>query len=497
MPDPYQDLIARLERLHRLGGAMALLGWDQEVTMPPAGARSRAGHRAALAEIIHEKLVDPELGACLDELIGATDLDPAARANVRETARARDRAVKLPAALVRDLAEAAALAHPEWVGARKTDDWNRFAPHLTRLVDLKRQEATALAVGDEPYDALLDDYEPGLRTVDLVPLFSGLRTALTELLARFATSDPATVALPAKSYAVDRQNILSQRLLAMMSYDFAAGRLDVSAHPFTESMGFGDIRVTTAYHEDNLLSGLTSTLHEGGHALYEQGLPEAHRETPAGQAASLGIHESQSRLWENHVGRSLPLCRWLAPQLAELFPDELAALTPETLYRAMNVVQPSPVRIEADEVTYNLHIALRFEIERALIAGDLEPAGVPDAWRELARADLGLVITDHRRGALQDIHWCMGSFGYFPTYTLGNLYAAMFWNAARADLPDLDDGLAAGDPGCLVGWLREKVHCRGNILTAHELCREVTGRDLCVDDFVDYLTAKHSALLDL
>ncbi len=497
MTDPYLDLLPRLRRIHRLSGAMALLSWDQEVTMPAGGARSRAGHRAALAEIIHAQLTDPEVGKLLADVAARDDLSREARADVRETTRARDRAVKLPAALVRELAETAALAHPEWVKARADDDWQRFAPHLAKLVELKRQEAAALGSVDEPYDALLDEFEPGLRTAEMVEIFAGLRPALADLVGRFTTPDPDALSLPAGPYPAATQGELSRRILTAIGYDFEAGRLDISAHPFTESMGHGDVRVTSAFHADNLLSGISSTMHEGGHALYEMGLPESLRETPAGQAVSLGIHESQSRLWENHVGRGLPFCRWLAPLLAETFADQFGGTTPEAIYRAANVVQPSPVRIEADEVTYNLHIVLRFEIERALFAGQLEPAGVPDAWRQFTRQDLGLDLADDRRGALQDIHWCTGSFGYFPTYTLGNLYAAMFWNQARTDLPDLDQQLAAGEFGSLLGWLREKIHERGSILTAAELCRDITGRDLCADDFVAYLEAKHGELNSL
>jgi carboxypeptidase Taq len=298
------------------------------------------------------------------------------------------------------------------------------------------------------------------------------------------------------TYPAAAQQALSRRILAAMGYDFEAGRLDVSAHPFTESMGRGDVRITSAFHPDDLLSGITSTMHEGGHALYELGLPAALHEQLAGQAASVGIHESQSRLWENHVGRGLPFCRWLAPMLAEAFPGPLGGLTPEALYRAANVVQPSLIRIEADEVTYNLHILLRFEIERALFAGQIESAGVPEAWREILRRDLGLELPDDRRGPLQDIHWCLGVFGYYPTYTLGNLYAAMFWRQARRDLPGLDEQLARGHFGELLGWLRRQVHARGSILTAAELCRDVTGRDLTSDDFTAYLAAKHAAVAE-
>ncbi len=488
----HEELRDRLQTLQRLDGVMAVLGWDQEVAMPPGGARTRGNHRAALAGVIHEKLTAPELG----DLLAAADSDPEAtpglRANVRAARRRRDRACKLPAALVSAQAEATALAHPDWVEGRRDDDWSRFAPHLERLVDLKRREAAALGIGAEPYDALLDEYEPDARTADLVPVFTALRTALTDLRARLGEAAGQAAPLPEGPYPDTAQQELSRRVLEAIGYDFKCGRLDVSAHPFTESPGRGDVRVTSRFRPEDPLTGLTSTLHEGGHALYELGLPAEHADLPAGEALSLGIHESQSRLWENHVGRGLPFCRWLAPQLGDLFP-QLADLSPTHLHRALTVVRPTPIRIESDEVTYNLHIILRLEIERALIGGEIETADVPAVWREKARELLGLDVPDQRTGPLQDIHWCMGAFGYFPTYTLGNLYAAMFWDAARRDLPDLDQQLAAGQCAPLLGWLRTHVHARGNLVTAGELCREVTGQPLTADAFVAYLQQRYAA----
>jgi len=494
MFDHHEELRDRLQLIERLNGVMGVLGWDQEVAMPAGGARSRGNHRAALAAVLHEKVVDPRLG----ELLDAADGDPAAgpelQAHVRAARRRRDRALRLPAALVRDLAEATALAHPDWVQGRKDDDWDRFAPHLAHLVDLKRQEAAALGIGDEPYDALLDEYEPDARAATLVPVFADLRARLTGLLGRLDPAVREPAALGPGPFAEDRQEALNREVLTVMGYDFGYGRLDVSAHPFTESPGRGDVRVTTRFAPDDPLTGLTSTLHEGGHALYELGLPAEHADLPAGQALSLGLHESQSRLWENHVGRGLPFCRWLAPRLREAFPEHLADLSAERLQRALTAVRPSPIRIEADEVTYNLHIILRLEIERALIGGQIETADVPAVWREKARDLLGIEVQDQRTGPLQDIHWCMGAFGYFPTYTLGNLYAAMFWNAARRALPDLDTQLAAGDCTGLLGWLREHIHRRARLVSAAGLCREVTGRDLCADDFVDYLDRRYGAV---
>ena len=495
MSEVYQKLLPRLQQLQRLGGAMSLLGWDQEVAMPPGGARARAGHRSALAGIIHEKLVAPELGSLLDDLDPELDeLDPVARANVRETVRMRRRAVRLPADLVSDQAEAAAMAHGEWVRARQDDDWSRFAPHLSRLVVLKQQEAAFLAIGDEPYDALLDDHEPGARTAALLPIFDRLRRAQTDLLGRLGGRLSGKVDALAGCFDIATQEVLNRRVLAAIGYDFDQGRLDSSAHPFTGSMGCGDVRITTRYHGGSPLSALFSSLHEGGHALYEQGLPAARRDTPVCQPASLGIHESQSRLWENFVGRSRPFCRWLTPMLREAFPAQLDGLAADDLHMAVNTVTPTPIRIEADEVSYNLHIILRMEIERAMISGGLAVDDVPALWREKAAQYLGISVVDDRTGALQDIHWCTGSFGYFPTYTLGNLYAAMFWRTARRDLPGLDRDLEDGEFGGLLRWLRGSIHARGSLLTAGELCREVTGDDLDAAPFVAYLEGKYGEL---
>ncbi|MDY0109504.1 MAG: carboxypeptidase M32 [Candidatus Krumholzibacteria bacterium] len=497
MPRSYQQFLERLRQIQCLNGTMALLSWDQEVTMPPGGARDRAAHRAALAGVIHEKLVDPELAALLATLAEAVDLDAAARANVRLTQQAHARAVRLPAALVREQAQTASLAHGEWVQARAEDDWLRFAPFLDRLVDLKRQEAAALAIGDEPYDALLDGFETGARTADLLPVFECLRVSLAELLRRCPVRNRAPSPRPAGIFPNDRQYELCRRVLTAIGYDFSRGRLDISAHPFTETMGLGDVRVTTRYQSDNPLSGLYAVLHEGGHALYEQGLPADLRDLPAGQPASLGIHESQSQLWENFVGRSRAFCEWLAPLLRELFPTAYEGFAAVDFYRAANERTHTPIRIEADEIAYNLHIILRFEIERALIGGDLQAADVPALWREKARTYLDLDVRDDRTGALQDIHWCTGGFGYFPTYALGNLYAAMFWETAQRDLVDLEDQLAAGQTDALRQWLRDRIHARGAVLTAGELCREVTGRELDAAPFVAYLQQKYGELVDI
>jgi carboxypeptidase Taq len=493
MTGPYQEFLSKVRLIQHLSGAAALLGWDQEVCLPPAGTASRATHLAALATVIHEKMCDARLGELIEELAGRA-LDPVAAADLREFKRERDRAVRLPSSLVADFAAATALAHADWVIARDRDDWRLFAPHLTRLVELSRRKAEAIGYAQEPYDALLDEFEPGARAGELATLFSSLREAIVDLLSRVEARSEPTAPAFAGDVPVARQDAFGREVLAAVGYDFAAGRLDVSAHPFTEAIGAGDVRITSRYDTRDIFSGLYACLHEGGHALYEQGLPAERRDQPSGQAASLGIHESQSRLWENHVGRSHEFAAWVLPRLREAFGGPFLHGDSHDLYRAANVVRRSLIRIEADEVTYNLHIILRLDIERALLRGDLAAADVAAVWREKMRADLGIEPRTDTEGALQDIHWSMGALGYFPTYTLGNLYAAQMWKTLQRDLPGAEAGLARGEFAPVLGWLREKIHVRGSLFRADDLCCEVTGSSLRVEPYLDYLNAKFGEL---
>jgi carboxypeptidase Taq len=413
--------------------------------------------------------------------------------------RIRDRAIKIPRELVAELAAAGSLAQQAWLTAKENDDWAHFEPHLTRLVALKRRLADAVGYADEPYDALLDEYEPGARLRELLPLFTELRHRLVRLCTRIAASSdgPRRAAL-CQPLAPLRQEALAQRLLQDIGFDFSAGRLDLSEHPFTEGMSPGDVRITTRYDSDDLSVSLFAVLHEGGHALYEMGLPAgADEATPAAQAVSLGIHESQSRLWECCVGRSRPFMEYLARLLRDLAPEQFSAAEPQQLYVAANAVTLTPVRINADEVTYNLHIILRLEIERALLNNEIEVADLPALWREKSEQYLGMTPQSDSEGALQDIHWAFGCFGYFPTYTLGNLYAAQFFATARGALPDLDRQLASGEFGPLRQWLCRQVHENGSLLPAAELCREVTGAALSIEPYLEYLDAKFTEIYRL
>ncbi|MDP9349212.1 MAG: carboxypeptidase M32, partial [Gemmatimonadota bacterium] len=350
--------------------------------------------------------------------------------------------------------------------------------------------------GGDRYDALLDEFEPGMTAAEVERTFSALRAGLTPLIAEVAASGRTPeMRLARIGVPRERQVELNRRVLERIGFDFSAGRLDVSTHPFCDGVGPGDTRLTTRYRGEGFMEALASTLHEGGHALYEQGLP---KETlfgqPLAEAASLGIHESQSRMWENMVGRSRPFWEWALPEVRGAFGGELEDVSLDEVYAFMNTVAPGLIRVEADEATYNLHVMLRFDLERALLSGDLPVADLPGAWNERMRADLGVEVPDDARGALQDIHWSMGALGYFPTYTLGNLYAAQLWEIIRAELPGLDDAFRRGEFQPLLEWLREKVHRHGRRFTAPELCARVTGRPLSPEPLLRYLEGKLRSL---
>jgi carboxypeptidase Taq len=484
--------------LYHIGG---LLAWDQETMMPPAGALYRARARATLSGITHERLTRPRSGELLDALAepaaqGA--LQPADAALVRELRREYDRAVKLPNAFVRELAQATAEGVEIWRRARQEDRFSDFAPALEHLVELKRLEADYVGYAVDPYDALLDRYEPGLTAAVLTPLFTALREATVDLLGRLrnAPRQPARTILE-QSYDLDRQWAYNEWLVRTIGFDFAAGRIDRTTHPFASGLGSGDVRLTTRLRENDLAEGIFGNLHEGGHGLYEQGLDPALAETPVGQYVSLGVHESQSRLWENLVGRGLPFWRFAFPRLQATFPDQLGGVAVDEFVQAINRVEPALIRVEADEVTYNLHIILRYEIERRLLSGAVRVGDLPAAWNTLMQEYLGVTPPDDRLGVLQDTHWAIGYFGYFPTYTLGNLYAAQLWTAIRRDLADLDDQLQRGECGPLLAWLRERIHRPGRLYPPAELIERATGAPLQPEHLVRYLNEKFGALYGL
>ncbi|HEX6751704.1 MAG TPA: carboxypeptidase M32 [Longimicrobium sp.] len=493
----YDELRRLLRETATLQSASSIIGWDQETYMPPAAAQLRAEQSALMSSLIHERRTSPRLGELLAECEADAGLaaDPEAAANLRGIRRDFDHATKLPPDLVRELAETTSRAMNVWREARERNDFATFAPWLEKIVALTRRRAEAIGwpEGGEMYDALLDEFEPGMTTAEINRTFAALRAGLTPLIRAVAESgvQPDT-AWQRTPIPVDRQAAFNVELVRRMGFDLQAGRLDVSAHPFCDGIGPGDTRLTTRYAEDQFPSALSGTMHETGHAMYEQNLPKADRfGQPLAEAASTGIHESQSRMWENLVGRSRPFWEWALPEIQRAFaPSGLDALDLETAYRGMNVVQPNLIRIDSDETTYNLHIMLRFDLERALLSGDLAVGDLPEAWNERIRADLGLEVPDDARGCLQDIHWSMGALGYFPTYTLGNLYAAQFWSALRQALPTLDDDLRRGEFGALLAWLKENVHRHGRRFSAPELCERITGSRLSHEPLLRYLEAK-------
>ncbi len=493
----YTELLGLAREWATLDSATAVPGWDQETYMPAKGAELRGAQLAALSGILHERRTSARVGELLAacEADAALAADPLAAANLRELRRDYDRLTRLPTSLVREFAETTALSMHAWREAREKSDFAAFAPWLEKIVRLNRARAECYGVpaGGELYDALLDEFEPGMRAASIRGTFAALRAGLAPLIREIADSGrrPDTswqgVRVP-----IERQAAFNRQVIERMGFDFEAGRLDVSTHPFCEGLGPGDTRLTTRYRDEGFADALNAVMHETGHGLYEQGLPKAERfGEPLAEAASFGIHESQSRMWENLVGRSRPFWEWALPRMQAAYGvPEVSALDVETVYRGANVVEPSLIRIESDEATYNLHIMLRFDLERALLEGDLPVADLPGAWNGRVREDLGLAVPDDARGCLQDIHWSMGAIGYFPTYTLGNLYAAQLWETIRAQVPTLDEHVRRGEFGVLLAWLRENVHTHGRRFAPSELCERITGRPLGHQPLLDYLQAK-------
>jgi carboxypeptidase Taq len=498
--DACAELVRRSKELGVLNSCAAVLGWDQQTYMPGKGAGLRGEQMAFLAALAHQKFTDPKVGELLAAVEGSElvrDPESDAAANARELRRAYDRATKIPQSLVEELARVTTQAQQVWQQAKKANDFPAFRPWLETVVELKREEVAHVGFKEHPYDALVEEFEPGTTVSELRDLFAGLTADLVPFI-RTITESPKKPdrSVLEREYPVDRQRVFAEAAAAAFGFDFAAGRLDTTAHPFCSGFGPGDCRITTRFNPRFFPEAFFGVLHETGHALYEQNLPAEHFGTPLGVACSFGIHESQSRLWENQVGRGRPFWDHFFPRLRQTFPAALDGVSPDTFYFAVNDVRPSLIRVEADEATYNLHIALRFELELALLSGDLTVAELPGAWNDRFEALFGVPVPDDSRGCLQDIHWSFGGIGYFPTYTLGNLYAAQFMAAARRDLgPETAEGdFRSGDFGRLKGWLVDRIHRHGQRFRAGELCRRATGVPLSPKPFLNYLNEKYGRL---
>jgi len=481
------DLRTRLAEVEDLQHALRLLQFDQQTAMPAAGAEARTESLATLARILHERQTAPELFGLLDALAGSDD------PLVRVARRDADKARRVPGELVSEATRAAADGQRAWERAREEDDFAAFLPHLRRNIDLAHEYAACFADEiDEPYDALLDDYEPGMRTADVRTVFGPLREELPGLIAEAAESESHPPPELVGPFPADGQRRAIRAILERVGFDESSWRLAESAHPFCATIGAGDNRLTTRYPEDVLESPLSS-LHEFGHGLYEAQIDPAYARTPLHHGASLTIHESQSRLWEVFVAGREPFWRGAWELLHPHLDGRLDGHDPRSFVAAIGAVRPTLIRVDADPVSYPLHIVLRFDLELALLSGDLAPRDLPAAWRDGMRALLGIEVPDDRHGALQDVHWAAGAFGYFPTYALGTMLAAQLWETATGEIPDLDARIEAGDLAPLREWLRDRIHRHGRSLEPRELIRGATGRELDAAPYLAFARARAHA----
>jgi carboxypeptidase Taq len=491
------DYRNHLAEIGKLGSAASLLGWDLQTHMPPKAAPFRAQVQGKLSRMAFELATSDVLGRYLDELSRAKGLTPLEQASVRVNKKQYDRARAVPADFVEARQIAQSEAQGAWVEARRTSNFALFEPHLEKMVDFARRLAEYYGYEDHPYDALLEDYEPGMTCRQLRDIIEPLKRDLVPFLRKLTTEgtapDPKVFA---GHFDEDVLRALSRRALEIIQYDFQAGALDDVAHPFTTVIGPGDVRITNRYPTDSPLPSLFGALHEGGHALYNQGFTEELFALGLAGGASNGIHESQSRMIENQVGRSRPFWQFFQPVLAEYFPG-FKRTPAEALYRASNIVAPSLIRVEADEVTYNFHIMLRFEIEAGLMDRSISVADLPKRWNQAMQDYLGVVPPDDAQGVLQDVHWSFGYIGYFPSYMLGNLYSAQMLPKIRQAVPSLDDDLRRGDLKPLLGWLRENVHRHGSAYEPNELIERITGEPLNPAHFVRYVKDKYSDIYQL
>lgn len=492
------NLYRQITEISLLHSCAAVLEWDERTYMPAGGGQHRAEQKALLSGMVHEKFTTTAIGELLskaEDLTAAESPDSPDRVNLRELRRQYDKLIKVPKSLVEELEKTTTLAEQAWVEARRKADTSGFLPWLDKVINLKRQYAEAVGYKAEPYDALLDDYEPGETAANLKKVLESLRPPLVELIRAIADSGrkPKAEVLQ-RQFPVDKQEIIGKMAAAAIGFDMDCGRLDVTTHPFCIGIGPGDTRITTRYNERHFAQSFFGILHETGHGLYDQGLDKKYFGLPMGESVSLGIHESQSRMWENIVGRSRYFWEYFYPWAQKLFYESLKDVSLDDFYFAINEVRPSFIRVEADEATYNLHILLRFEIEHAIFSGELKTTDIPSVWNDKFEKYLGIKPPDDSQGCLQDVHWGAGLIGYFPTYTLGNLYAAQFFARAKKEMPDLEKQFASGQFSGLLNWLREKIHRQGQKYRAAELVKVVTGEPLNSRYLLDYLRAKYAPL---
>lgn len=502
---PLSKLRARLEDVISLRETNALLKWDMETYMPEAASNSRARHIATISKLAHSMFIDEETGDLIQaagESVGNVSADSFEASLVRVARKDYQDSIKLPAAFVAEMSKTTALAHNVWVEAREKRDFALYAPTLQKIFDLKRQQADLQGFKDHPYDALLDNYEPGLTHAQVANMFAELRRETVPLVAAIArkVKEKADVVSDAPLHGhfdIAKQREFAEKVIRKFGFDFARGRQDVTVHPFCTGFSRDDIRITTRFDPTWLNPALFGTLHEAGHGMYEQGTPAEFEGTVLGGGVSLGVHESQSRLWENLIGRSRAFWKAHYLELQATFPDALGNVNLETFYRAINKVEPSFIRVEADEVTYNLHVMIRFEIESEILEGKLAIIDIPQAWNAKSQAYLGITPSHDADGCLQDIHWAMGLVGYFPTYSIGNLLSVQLFQKAIADRPQIPTEIEQGEFSSLLGWLRENVHQHGRKYQPNELIQRATGEPLTAKYYVAYLQSKFADVYGL
>ncbi len=492
----YHQYTEHLQKIADLRYASALLQWDQETYLPPKGADIRGRQIATLSEIAHERFTDEKFGDLLKELVLKNGLTDSQKRNVELSLYDFNKNKKLPAPFVRRMSEAVNKSFHAWIDARKQNSFAIFEQPLQDIIDLKQQEADLLGFDNHPYDALMNDYDRGLSVQKVDLLFSKLKPQLLSLLDTINKASPIEDDFLHQHFDKDQQWALGLEILKSMHFDFDAGRQDISEHPFTINFNSSDVRITTRVDENDFANMLWSCIHEGGHALYEQGLPANEYGLPLSEYCSLSIHESQSRLWENCIGRGRAFWKHHFPLVQRSFPEQFRNVDLTTFFKGINKVQPSLIRTEADELTYHFHVMIRYEIEKQLIEGSLKASEIPEKWNEAYKQYLGVTVPDDKRGCLQDVHWSHGSFGYFATYSIGSLYAAQMYAAILAQVPSVEEELAAGNSKPVHQWLQQHIYSSGRYYTSEELCLKATGEVLDSDYFINYATKKYLGIYE-
>jgi carboxypeptidase Taq len=494
MTDTYKAFTEKMMKIADISYATAVLNWDQETYLPKKGVQHRAQQIATLSGIAHELATEKELSELLEKLSDDESLNPVEKRNAKEALKNYKKSTKLPTEFVVRLSKTTSEAFHAWIKARNENDFSLYIPALEKMVAIQKEKAEILGYEDHPYNALMDTYEPGATVAEIDALFKDVKEQLTPFTQKIFSKAKPDNGFMFKHYPHQKQWDFGVKILSQLGYDFEAGRQDLSEHPFTTSFSSMDVRVTTRVDENNFYDMLWSCIHEGGHALYEQGLPADQYGLPCGEAISLGIHESQSRLYENNVGRSMSFWKANYPQLQNLFPENLKNVSLEAFYKGANLVEPSFIRTDADELTYHFHIMIRYEIEKQLIEGKIEVKDLREIWNSSYKKYLNIDVPSDKKGVLQDVHWSHGGFGYFPTYSLGSFYAAQFYQQAKKDIPALESEIEKGNMLPLLTWLREKIHRHGKFYSAQEVCEKATGEKLNFSYFMNYAKEKYGEI---